>query len=106
MKTLIFIGLLGTFAYHCAQIGKNFKGSSFSIEFIMTIFGFVGTLLYYGTIVWSFWHFPWWQPIITFIIAIPIGGFSAIFFQRNIFGVMISPILTIIFAILSVISLI
>lgn len=106
MKTLIFIGLLGVFAYHCSEIGRHFKGSSASIKTIMVISGFIGIFLYYGALIWSFWRFPWWQPIVTFISAIFARALSAIFFQKNMIGMLVSPILVLCFAILSLIGLI
>lgn len=104
--TLIFIGLLGIFAYHCSEIGKHFKGSSSSMKAIMVNSGFIGSLLYHVFLVWSFWQFPWWQPIVTFISVILVGALSAIFFQRSMIGMIISPILLLCFAILSLIGLI
>lgn len=104
--TLIFIGLLGIFAYHCSEIGKHFKGSSSSMKAIMVNSGFIGSILYYAFLVWSFWQFPWWQPIVTFISVILVGALSAIFFQRSMIGMIISPILLLCFAILSFIGLI
>lgn len=104
MSTLFFIGLLGVFSYHCQAIHKDFSGASKAVKELIGLAGTIGHLVYFGVLVWSFWHYEWWQPIITFIAAIIIGGISAIFFQRNIFGMMISPYLVVIFAILSIIG--
>lgn len=106
MGTLVFIGLLGVFAYHCTAIHKEFRGASKTVKELTGIAGGIGYLVYYGVLIWSFWHFAWWQPIVTFVAAIIAGGVSAVFFQRNIIGMMISPIMVVVFAALSVIGLI
>ncbi len=106
MVTLVFIGLLGVFSYHCTAIYKEFRGASKTVKELTGWAGNIGYLVYYGVLIWSFWHYAWWQPIVIFIAAIVIGGISAIFFQKNVIGMMISPILVIVFAILSIIGLI
>lgn len=106
MGTLVFIGLLGMFSYHCAAIHKEFRGASEFFKELTGLAGNIGYFAYYGVLIWSFWHYAWWQPIVTYIAAIIVGGISAIFFQKNIIGMMASPILVVVFAILSVIGLI
>lgn len=106
MVTLVFIGLLGVFSYHCSAIYKEFRGASKTVKELTGLAGNIGYLAYYGALIWSFWHYAWWQPIVTFVAAIIIGGLSAIFFQKNIIGMMASPVLVIVFAILSIIGLI
>lgn len=105
MSTLFFIGLLGVFSYHCATIHKEFRGASKVSKTLIGLVGNIGSLLYYSVLIWSFWRYDWWKPVITFITAIIVGSISAIFFQRNAFGIMISPYLVVIFAILSIIGL-
>lgn len=106
MDTLIFIGLLGVFSYHCLAIGKEFRGSSETARSIASFLGAIGYTAYLVVFVWSFWHFPWWQPIVTFIAAIIVGGVTAIIFQRTVMGIIISLICVVVFAILSIIGLI
>ncbi|MEG2599509.1 MAG: hypothetical protein RSA66_08550 [Muribaculaceae bacterium] len=106
MVTIIFIGLLGVFSYHCLAIHKEFGGSSVVAKAIIGLAGMIGDVIYYITLVWSFWCFPWWQPIVVFVSATLIGSVSAFFFQRNIIGTLLSPILVIVFSVLSVIGLI
>lgn len=106
MSTLVFIGLLGVFSYHCTAIHKEFRGASKTIKELTGLAGRIGYLAYYSVLIWSFWHYAWWQPVVTFITAILIGGLSAIFFQKNIMGMMISPVLVVVFAILSIIGLV
>lgn len=105
MSTLIFIGLLGVFAYHCGAIYKGFRGSSKAVKELIGLAGNIGYLVYYGVLIWSFWYYEWWQPIVTFVVAIIVGGLSAILFQKNIIGMMISPVLVVVFSILSIIGL-
>lgn len=106
MWTLIFITCARIFAYNCCEIDKNFRGSSASAKLYI---GFTGTVCYFATIalfVWSFWKFDWWQPIVAFVGSIILGGFSGIFFQRNLIGTMLSPVLAIVFTVLGVVGLI
>ncbi len=105
METLFFIGLLGVFAYNSSAIGKDFKGSSKSVRTLMRFSGGIGYMIYFIVLIWSFWHYEWWQPIVTAVISTLIGGLSAIFFQKNLVGVLLSPVLTLIFALLSIIGL-
>ena len=105
MNTLIFIGLLGVFAYHCTSNDKEFRGSSDTARLIQGFAGSIGYFVYYATLIWSFWHFAWWQPIVTFVAVIIAGSISAIVFQRTFFGMIISPIMVVLFATLSIIGL-
>lgn len=105
MSTLIYICLLGVFSYHCSAIDKEFRGSSGTAKLLTGLAGGFGYLAYYGTLIWSFWKFDWWLPILTFVIGIIIGTISAIFFQRNVVGMILSPILVVVFAILSIVGL-
>lgn len=105
MSTLIFIGLLGVFAYHCTAINKEFRGSSKTIKELTGLASGIGYLVYYGVLIWSFWHYEWWQPIVTFIATMIAGGFSAIIFQRTIIGMIASPILVFVFGALSIAGL-
>lgn len=106
MSTLIFIGLLGVFVYHCSAIYKEFRGASRVIKELTGWAGNIGYLAYYGLLIWSFWHYQWWQPIVTFVAAIIVGSISAIFFQRKTIGMIISPILVLVFATLGFVGLI
>lgn len=105
MNALIFILSLGIFAYHSAENGRNFRGSSMAAQLLCNISGVVGNIVYYILLIWSFWYFAWWMPIAVFVARILLGGFTAFFFQGNILGIIASPILTIGFAIASIVSL-
>lgn len=104
--TLLYIGLMGVFAYQCTAISKDFRGSSVKLKLFMSISGGLGYLLYYAFIIWSFWKFPWWQPIVTAVVSTIIGAITAIFFQRNIVGILLSPWLMIASSVLGFIGLI
>lgn len=106
MDTLIFIGLLGVFSYHCLAIGKEFRGSSEMARSILLLLGTIGYITFLVTLVWSFWHFAWWQPLVTYAAATIVGGITAIFFQRTVMGIIISLICVVVFSILSIIGLI
>lgn len=102
----MFIGLLGVFAYHCTAIYKEFRGASYTVKELYGLAGGIGYFVYNGVLIWSFWHYEWWQPVVTFVAALIVGAISAILFQTNIIGMMVSPVLLIVFAVLSVIGLI
>ena len=102
MSTLIYIGLLGVFAYNCSANGSNFKGSSASAKNMQIVAGALGYLVFFVALVWSFWPFTWWQPIVTLLASVFLGGFSAPIFQGNAIGIMVSPYLTALFAGLSI----
>lgn len=106
MGTLIYIAVLGILSYNCMANYNNFKGASLTIKNVFGLAGSVGYTVYYIALIWSFWHFAWWQPIVAFIASIIIGGISAVFFQRNYIGMMSCPVLIVIFAILSIAKLI
>ena len=106
MTTLIFISCVYIFAYNCCEIDRNFRGSSKGLRLWIGLTGQICHLASYALFIWSFWHFDWWQPIVAFIASIFIGGISGIFFQRNIIGMILSPILATTFVILSIIGLI
>jgi len=105
METLIFISCVYIFAYNSCEIARNFQGSSAGIKLWTGLTGNICHIASYALFIWSFWHYDWWQPIIAYIASIFIGGLSGIFFQRNIIGMMLSPVLAIVFTVLSVINL-
>lgn len=72
----------------------------------MQLCGIIGTLAFYILVVISFWNFAWWQPILTFIASIVIGGLTGIFFQKTFIGMVLSPILMWTFLTFSIVSLI
>jgi hypothetical protein len=104
MKTLLFVGLLGVFSYHCMANWKEFRGASGKVEALLAISGSIGYTAYYAMLIICFWHFAWWKPIVTAIASIVFGGFSGIFFQKSLVGMMLSPILVLVFLILSIVS--
>lgn len=105
MTTLIFISCVSIFAYNCIEIDKNFRGSSQVARLYIGLTGQICHIMFWVLFVWSFWHYDWWEPIIALIASIVVGGFTGIFFQRNLIGVFMSPILAWLFVVLSVIGL-
>lgn len=107
MNTLIFIGLLGVFAYHSSSNGNEFNGSSASAKSLLLLSGTIGYIVYIVTLIWSFWHFTWWQPILTALLTtLVISPITAPLFQRNILGIVFSPLAVIILSILSIMGLV
>lgn len=93
MTTLILIGLVGVFAYHSAANGNDFRGSSERARAWLTHGGAIGYIAFLALIIASFWHYAWWQPIATMAAVIFVfAPVTSPIFQRNIFGIMISPI--------------
>lgn len=104
MSTLIYIGLLGVFAYNSIEVYKNFRGISTLIKTVIGLIGNIGYIAHVGFLIWSFWHFSWWWPVCIAIATMIVGGLSAIVFQRGLIGILISPILTVVFFVLSIIG--
>jgi len=106
--TLVWIVLLGIFAYNCTYAGKNFQGRSTTIGFLLSIFGAIGYLAFFAFIIWSFFQFVWWKPILAFVVSIVLGGSFGLF-SNNLTVKAISTIISIIavpiFIILSLIGL-
>lgn len=102
MKVLIFISLLGMFAYHCSAIVNEFKGKSTFVFSIFNILGAIGYLVFFATLIWSFWPFLWWQPIVALIVSMLGGAMTAIIFQTNIIGMLLSVTGVVVFSILSI----
>lgn len=107
MSTLIFICLLGVFAYHCTAVAQWLNGSSNLFKVIIGLCGNVGYIIYFGTLIWSLWPFEWWQSLIVFVAQFIIGGGSAFVFQNkeNIVCLLINPIAVVVFSVLSIIGL-
>lgn len=110
MSTLVYIALLGFFSYQCTTLFNNFRGSSELMKCLLGVTGLIGTVLYLVTVVWSFWHYTWWMPIVAFIASIIFGSLiSATLFQGSalkvILGTLLSPVCVVVFSVLSIIGL-
>ena len=101
MKELFFIGLLGVFAYHCQANGREFNGTSLNVKNLLMWAGAINYFAFIVLLIVSFWHFSWWMPIVTFVASTILGGITAIFFQRNLIGMIASFILVEVFFFLS-----
>ena len=75
METLIYIGLLGIFSYLSVHYAQTFKGRSEGVRFILYTFGYVGHLGTLAFIIWSFFQFTWWQPIVTAVVSMLLAVF-------------------------------
>lgn len=106
MSGLIYIGLVYVFAYHSSENGKNFKGASLSWKALLNFTALIGQIAFYGLLIWSFFVYTWWQPLVLWVASTIIGGFTAFLFQGNIFGNILSPILCYVFIVLSIVTLI
>lgn len=101
MRTLVFIGLLGVFSYHCLAIATEFKGASVHFRDLMYLFGGIGSIVFYIMTVICFWPYRWWEPIVMFAASTVIGGLTAVKFQKTLVGMFLSPVLMLIFLFLS-----
>lgn len=107
MTTLILIGLVGVFAYHSAANGNEFKGSSEGMKLMLTLGGTIGYIAFVALIIASFWHYAWWQPIVTMAAVIfVVAPITSPIFQRNLFGIIISPIAVVVCASLAIAGII
>lgn len=107
MTTLFLIGLVGVFAYHSAANGNEFKGSSERARAWLTQGGVIGYTAFLALIIASFWHYAWWQPIVTMAAVIfVVAPITSPIFQRNLFGIIISPIAVVVCASLAIAGLI
>lgn len=107
MTTLILIGLVGVFAYHSAANGNEFKGSSEGMKLMLTLGGTIGYIAFVALIIASFWHYAWWLPIVTMLAVIfVVAPITSPIFQRNLFGIIISPIAVVVCASLAIAGLI
>ena len=107
MSTLILIGLVGVFAYHSASNGNEFKGSSVWMKLILTSGGAIGFIAYIALVIASFWHYAWWQPIVTMLAStLIVAPITSPLFQRSMFGMVASPIAVVVCASLAIAGLI
>lgn len=102
MTTLILIAFAYVFAYNSIENWRNFRGSSRTMRDALLLSGFFAQASSFVCLIASFWLYDWWMPIITFAASILLGGLSAFLFQRGIFGIIASPILAVVFGLLSI----
>lgn len=105
MKTLVFIGLLGIFSYHCSAISREFKGSSIKVKTCIGLLGAVNYIMFIIMTIICFWPFKWWQPIVMFFASTVLGGLTAFIFQKTLVGMVLSSILVEVFFFISCFSL-
>ncbi len=101
----MFICFLYVFSYHSSENGNQFCGTSHLLSFMLPVIGGVGQLAALVALIWSLWLFDWWQPILAYVCSILLGGLIAPLFQGKIIGILLSPILVVLFGVLSFWSL-
>lgn len=102
---LIFICFLFVFSYHSSENGRQFRGDSQFMSFMLTVIGGIGWIATYVALIWSFWPFKWWQSILTSVCGVELGALTSPLFQRTVLGIILSPILVVVFGILSFVNL-
>lgn len=105
METLIYIGLLGIFSYLSVHYAQTFKGRSEGVRFILYTFGYVGHLGTLAFIIWSFFQFTWWQPIVTAVVSMLLGGVVAGILYNSLVMKLASMIAVPVFLVLSLMAL-
>jgi len=84
--------LLGVFTQGTANAARNFRGSSQWAYYLLQISGNFGSLLYFVLIIWGFFVFPWWVPVIALLV--PLAFLRIIFIlSNNILFRMTGPII-------------
>lgn len=74
------------------------------VKTLLTICGGLGYLAFFAFIVWSFFKFTWWEPLLTLIVASVLGGIT-IFLVDNMAGKIISLLAVPILIVLCVLCL-
>lgn len=101
----MFIGLLGIFSYYNIQAANNFRGSSSTAKNLLLYSGSLCNTSFFVFLIWAFFVFTWWQPIIVLVLT----PFTAVVFEkcfnRNIIVMLLSLVACPIFWILSLLSL-
>lgn len=109
MWTLICIVIVGYMAYNCRANFLTYiqRGSRrfVDLDIYLSMSSLLGYPIWYALTIWSFWHYDWWIPIVAYLTTFFTAGFTAILFQRNFIGALLSPLILIIFTTLSVINL-
>lgn len=105
MSTMIFIMLLGIFSYFNIKAARNFRGNSIKAKNALLISGTVGYWSFYAFIIWSFFLFEWWLPVVVFVLDSIVGAIFDLLFSGKLYGMILSLIACPIFWILSLVSL-
>ena len=105
MNALIIIGLLGIFSYLNAHYAKIFKGSSVTVRSVCHILSYIGFLSFLLFVIWSFFQYPWWQPISAALVSMLLGGFVSRLFPDSLIMKLVSMIAVPVFFVLSLMAL-
>ena len=91
---IVLLVLLGIFTQVAAQSARNFRGGSINAYYLLLFTGNFGSLLYFVFIIWGFFLFPWWVPVISLAIPFALLHFS-LRLSDNLVARVISPFLII-----------
>lgn len=91
---IVLLVILGMFTHVAAQSARNFRGSSINAYHLLLFTGNFGSLLYFVFIIWGFFLFPWWLPVISLAIPFALLHFS-LRLSDNLIARVISPFLII-----------
>lgn len=86
--------ILGVFTHVASQSARDFRGSSVNAYHLLLFTGNFGSLLYFVFIIWGFFLFPWWVPVISLAIPFALLHFS-LRLSGNLIARVISPFLII-----------
>lgn len=73
---VVLLILLGIFTQVAAQAARTFRGSSKNAYQLLLFTGNFGSLLFFIFIIWGFFVFPWWIPVVSLIIPYALLHFS------------------------------
>ena len=94
---MVYVALLGAFAFVVQRGYNNFRGTSETAKTMLAIVGGLGYLAFFIFLIWGFFRFAWWQPILAFVGAV-VAGVVLDMILNNSFGEIIAllavPILT------------
>lgn len=65
---ILLLVLLGIFTQIASQSAKIFRGSSQNVYLLLLATGNFGNLLFFIFIIWGFFVFPWWVPVISLLV--------------------------------------
>ena len=95
---IVLLVLLGIFTQVAAQSARTFRGSSKNAYQLLLFTGNFGSLLFFIFIIWGFFVFPWWVPVISLIIPYALLHFS-FRLSDNLFVRIVSPFLIVLLVI-------
>ena len=71
---IILLVLLASASFIAATASTTFKGSSSTMYMLLNIAGVFGYLAFFAFIIWGFFKFPWWVPVVSLVVPFLIAG--------------------------------